>query len=65
MLFASSRVPSRSIRVPLPSQMASLRTRATGSQLAKSFARKRIHHAIELMGACIMMATFVLLSLFL
>jgi hypothetical protein len=65
MLFAPSRVPSRSIRVPLPLQTASLCTRPTRSRLAKSFARKRIHHAIELMGACIMMATFVLLSLFL
>jgi hypothetical protein len=30
----------------------------------KSFARKRIHHAIEMFGACMMMVAFLALAIF-
>lgn len=40
------------------------RATQVGQVGAKSFAEKRLHHAVELAGACIMMAAFLVVALF-
>ena len=67
MLFASSRAPSRSFRSPMPASRCARSSTAVAIaavRSGKSFSRKRIHHFFELTGACIVMASFLVLALF-
>lgn len=75
VLPASIAATRRAPVVRLPSTAAPVRVRpvavaATAHRAAcalsegKSFGRKRIEHAVEVAGACIMLAMFLMLALF-
>jgi len=67
MLFAPSPVRSPSFRGPLPDALRHAgrgRTSVRGRRGAKSLGLRRIHRFLELAGACILMASFLVLALF-
>ncbi len=63
MLFASTRSNPRSFRVSCLHQPVRTRV-ARPAGRGKSFAQKRIEHSLEMAGACIMMALFLAMALF-